>query len=218
MSGAGDSFITSFKFNNFTFKNIPFHNIEGTLKVNHELKGKFDFYFFEGKGTGSVEIKKMFEEPSLTVKFDVKDINFLSAAHHISEEMYISGFANVDGHFTFSKNQPEFEVTVYSVKKKGVKQVMNFGAVKVLMALGSGNPVKTMGGKDFSYAKLAGKVNLKNGFLIIDGLAGKKGRYQYLLKSGFGIGGINVFMDTSMNTIKLKDFQKRIRKALNVIK
>lgn len=108
------------------------------------------------------------------------------------------------------------EVTFRSVEKRGVKQILNFGAVKALTALATGNPVRSLGQRDFPYQKMAGRVSIRNGYLTIEGLAGRKGESGYLLKSRPFGQGINVLVHTKTNTIRLEDFRKRLARALPV--
>jgi len=95
-----------------------------------------------------------------------------------------------------------------------VKQALNFGAVKALTALATGHPIRSISRQDFSYQKMAGRVTIKNGYLTIEGLAGRKGESGYLLKSRPFGQGINVLVHTKTNTIRLEDFRKRIARAL----
>ncbi|MDX9799322.1 MAG: hypothetical protein RBT05_10750 [Bacteroidales bacterium] len=130
----------------------------------------------------------------------------------MNEEVYISGVMDIEGKGYYSNGSPVLELIFKTKKSKGVKQVMNFGAVKFISSLGGGNPIKSIGSANFRYNIISGKVRIKDGYLTIEGLAGKKGDKYFLVKSGL-FGGINISID-KRNTIKIEDLIRIITKQV----
>ncbi|MCD6408465.1 hypothetical protein J7L87_05385, partial [bacterium] len=154
----------------------------------------------------------------LNVKFDIEDFNIEKFVSSISDEIYISGVINVNGFLNFKDKDVEMETTIKSVRKRGVKQIMNFGAVKVLVAMSGGNPIKSIGSSNFYYSKIGIKITLKNNYLTLEGLAGEKKNVQYMIKKSFLRQGINLTIDKKSNTIEISHFMRRIKNAIRRIK
>ncbi|MCM8762174.1 MAG: hypothetical protein NC929_02490, partial [Candidatus Omnitrophica bacterium] len=102
-------------------------------------------------------------------------------------------------------------------KKKGVKQLMNFGAIKVIASLSGGSAIKSFGTSDFPYGMIAGSVVIHHRYLTIEGLAGRKGHQELLIKKGL-FKGINLFIDRRFNTIEIQDLRNRIIHAIETMK
>lgn len=103
---------------------------------------------------------------------------------------------------------------IKSVNKRGVKKIMNFGAVKFFTTLAGGNPIKTIGTSNFYYGKIGMKITLKNNRLTIEGLLGERNGQQYIIKGRFLRNSINLTIDKSSNTIRISDLKERIQKAI----
>lgn len=180
------------------------------------MEGKIDFSVYDGKGKISYLFKT---EPSfLNGKFYIKDFNIEKFVSSISDEIYISGIIDIRGFFNLKGKNVELETTIKSVKKKGVKQIMNFGAIKVLVAMSGGSPIKSIGSSNFYYSKIGIKINLKNNYLTLKGLAGEKKNVQYIIKKSFFRQGINLTIDKNSNTIEISHFIRRIKSAIRRIK
>ena len=154
----------------------------------------------------------------LNVKFEIEDFNIEKFVSSISDEIYISGVINVNGFLNFKGKDVEMETTIKSVRKRGVKQIMNFGAIKVLVAMSGGNPMKTIGSSNFYYSKIGIKITLKNNYLTLEGLAGERRNVQYMIKKSFLRQGINLTIDRNSNTIEISHFIRRIKDAIKRIK
>ena len=147
----------------------------------------------------------------------IKGINLSRLIHSLNEEIYISGILDAKGKGSFNKDEPEFDIVFMSRKKKGVGQVMNFGAIQVIASLSGSNPIKSFGTSDFPYGVIKGRVIIDNGYLTIEGLAGRKGHQDILIKKGT-FKGINLFIDRRFNTIKIEDIKHRITHAIETMK
>jgi len=129
----------------------------------------------------------------------------------------INGTVDATASVLVRRGDPVAELSFASVRKRGVKQALNFGAVKALMQL-TGNYGSAMSGiskADFNYSTLAGRVTYRDGYVTLEGLAGVKGPNQILLK-GPAVGqGINIFVNSTTNTIRLEDLRRRVENALS---
>jgi len=152
-----------------------------------------------------------------TGQYLIEGLNLLGVSQALNDQVFVSGILNISGSFLLAREEKFFETTFVSVDKKGIKQTLNFGAVRALTALATGNPIRSIGKQDFHYLKLAGRVTIKNGYITIEGLAGKKGENSYLLKGPIWGQGINVLVHTKTNTIRLEDFRKRLARAASNI-
>jgi hypothetical protein len=123
----------------------------------------------------------------------------------------------VDGNGVFTEKGPEIEVSFRSEPTRGVKQEMNFGAIRVIASLGGGSPIKAFGGSDFGYNLMAGRLTVKDNYLTIEGMAGRKGNQNFLIKGGL-FGGINLSIDSDSNTIRIEELKRRINTATQSIK
>lgn len=197
------------------FQKITAENLSGNF--NEELKGSANFTLYGGKGRLTYDVREEKDAFSTSFGFDVKSINLSGLVSDLSEEVYISGILDVDGKGAFTQEGPEVEVSFRSKPARGVKQAMNFGAVRVLATLGGGSPIKTFGSSDFRYNLIAGRLTVKNDYLTIEGLAGRKGDQNFLIRGGL-FGGINLSIDRDSNTIKIEELQRRITTATQSLK
>lgn len=161
-------------------------------------------------------IEEICAKPPVTFTMKIRDINLSRLVHSLNEEIYVSGILDSEGKGSLNKDEPQFDIVFSSRKKKGIKQVMNFGAIKVISSL-SGSPVKSFGRSDFPYGVIAGRAIINNGYLTIEGLAGKRGTQDILIKKGL-FKGINLFIDRRFNTIKIEDLRHRIMHAIETIR
>ena len=180
------------------------------------MLGKVDFSVYDGRGMVNYLIKT--EPFFLNAKFDIEDFNIEKFVSSISDEIYVSGVINVNGFLNFNGKDVEMETTIKSVRKRGVKQIMNFGAVKVLVAMSGGNLIKSIGSSNFYYSKIGVKITLKNNYLTLEGLAGKRRNVQYMIKKSFLRQGINLTIDRNSNTIEISHFIRRIKDAIKRVK
>ncbi|MCD6397333.1 MAG: hypothetical protein J7L71_07310, partial [Spirochaetaceae bacterium] len=132
----------------------------------------------------------------------------------LSKEIYISGIFNIDGNFKLEDKNYKLESKIFSVRKRRIKQIMNFGAVKFFTTLAGGNPIKMMGSSNFYYGKIGLKITAKNNRLTIEGLLGEKNGQQYIIKGRFLRSSINLAIDKGSNTINISDLKKRIKTAI----
>ncbi|MGC8977039.1 MAG: hypothetical protein ACP5OB_05385 [Candidatus Ratteibacteria bacterium] len=139
-------------------------------------------------------------------------------AFSFNDKIIISGLINLNGSFNISKKNREFETFFKSIKKKGIKQYMNFGAIAFISSLSGENPVKQLGSSNFYYRDICGKITLKNDRLTIEGLLGEKGENQYLITKPFLLPGINLFINKRNNTIEIKELINRVKLAIERIK
>jgi len=148
---------------------------------------------------------------------NIKGINLFCLVHSLNEDIYVSGILDIKGNGSLNKSEPDLDITFKSRKKNGVKQVMNFGAIKVIASLSSGSPIKSFGASDFPYSLIAGRAIIDNGYLTIKGLAGRKGEQEILIKRGL-FKGVNLFIDRDLNTIKIQDLKNSITNAIETMK
>jgi len=132
----------------------------------------------------------------------------------LSEQILVSGIVKLSLQGQLSGHDYQVILDFQSQPKLGVKQTLNFGAVKALAALGGGGTIRAIASADFHYQKIAGTISLKKGYLTVNGLAGSYQHYQYLVRSARFGQGINVLVDPQMNTIRLPYLLARIQDAI----
>ncbi|MCM8829880.1 MAG: hypothetical protein NC824_02650 [Candidatus Omnitrophica bacterium] len=214
------NFYIDLKENNFGADRISFYklsadNVKG--KFNDITQGYISFSFYGGNGSITYIIEEMCAKPPVSFKLGIKNINISRLVHALNEDIYVSGVIDAEGKGSINKPEPDLDITFKSRKKKGVKQVMNFGAIKVIASLSGGSAIKSFGTSDFPYGMIAGRAVIDNGYLTIEGLAGRKGHQELLIKKGM-FKGINLFIDRRFNTIEIQDLRDRIIHAIETIK
>ncbi|MCX7917596.1 MAG: hypothetical protein N2589_05660 [bacterium] len=125
---------------------------------------------------------------------------------------------NFEGTFYLKGEKFEIETIFNSVRVKGKKQFMNFGAIQVLSSLSGGNPIKYVGGSNFYYKDIKGKISIKDNHFTIEGLLGEKNGNQYLVIKPLLLPGINILVNKRNNTIKLDELINRVKLAIERIK
>jgi len=186
-------------------------------KLTDITQGYISFSFYGGNGLLTYDIEELCDKPPVSFKIRIKDINISRLVHALNEDIYVSGILDAEGNGSINKPEPDLEITFRSRKKKGVKQLMNFGAIKVIASLSGGSAIKSFGTSDFPYGMIAGRVTINNGYLTIEGLAGRKGHQEILIKKGL-FKGVNLFIDRRFNTINIQDLRKRIIHAIESMK
>lgn len=136
--------------------------------------------------------------------------------HDLNKDIYISGILDVYGKGFINEPGPDMEIVFRSVKKKGVDQMMNFGAISFIASFGGGNPIKAFGSSDLGYNTMAGRATINEGYLTIEGLAGQEGHRQFLIKGG-AFKGVNLSIDKDSNTIKIQSLKNQINEAIKRI-
>ncbi|MCX8082900.1 MAG: hypothetical protein N3D17_05850 [bacterium] len=197
-----------------SFYKLSAYDVIGTL--NDITYGDASFSFYGGKGSLKYRIEDLCAKPPVSFTANIRGINISPLVHSLNEDIYISGILDAEVRGSLNKDTPDIDVVFRSKKKRGIKQVMNFGAIKVISSL-SGSPIKSFGSSDFPYGVIAGRVTMNNGYLTIEGLAGRKGLHEILIKKGV-FKGINLFIDRRFNTIKIEDLQRRITHAVETMK
>ncbi|MCM8810198.1 MAG: hypothetical protein NC917_00910 [Candidatus Omnitrophica bacterium] len=125
---------------------------------------------------------------------------------------------NIKGQFNIGKGKFEIETFFNSVKKKGVKQLMNLGAIEILSSLSGGNPIKHFGTSNFYYKDIKGKILIKDNHFTIEGFIGEKDGNQYIITKPFLLPGINILINKNRNTIELDELINRVNLAIKRIK
>ncbi|MFN4226967.1 MAG: hypothetical protein ACK4F0_02350 [Candidatus Ratteibacteria bacterium] len=125
---------------------------------------------------------------------------------------------NIKGQFNIGKDKFEIETFFNSVRKKGVKQLMNFSAIEILSSLSGDNPIKHFGTSNFYYNEIKGKILIKDNYFTIEGLIGEKNGNQYIITKPFFLPGINILVNKNRNTIELNELINRINLAIERIK
>ncbi|MCM8770013.1 MAG: hypothetical protein NC911_10185 [Candidatus Omnitrophica bacterium] len=143
------------------------------------------------------------------------EVNLLKFFTAVNDQVIVSGIVKSQVEGKVSPGSFQLSLRIESVPARGVKQTLNFGAVKALTALGGGGTIRAITKSDFHYRKLAGRLTLADGYLTIEGLAGRHGHYQYFLQSSPWGQGINVFVDPEMNTIRLEYLLSRLQTAFS---
>jgi len=203
--------LNTFSADKARFNRFEISGIKGSF--DEEIKGSAVFLSYKGQGDIRYAAHDLFEDPSLSFDFKIEGLNLSDFVTSLSEDVYISGIMDVEGKGRLDKKGPAIEITFRSKKERGVKQVMNFGAVKVISSLGGGSPIKAIGSSNFAYSLIAGRATIKEGYLTIEGLAGERSGRQYLVRSGLW-GGINLTIDRETNTIKIDELVRIIRKQV----
>lgn len=148
----------------------------------------------------------------------INNINIKKLAFSFSEKILFEGLMDIKGEFNLGNGNFEIETVFNSVRKKGTKQFMNFGAIEILSALSGGNPIKMAGSSNFYYKEIKGKVTIKNNRFTIEGLLGEKNGNQYLITRPFLLPGINILINKKNNTIQLDELINRVNLAIERIK
>ncbi len=114
--------------------------------------------------------------------------------------------------------QPEsFDMTIESVKKRGIRQSISLKAVNNIAILAQGHPI-SLGGllpKEFSYQKIGIRCTLKNDIFIIHGLIKRDG-VEYLVKRR--LFGINIINRSPGQRVPFKEMLKRFKQILKEVK
>ncbi|MBN1444486.1 MAG: hypothetical protein JW957_00055 [Candidatus Omnitrophica bacterium] len=206
--------------NTFSADRIFFANLKAekiTGSFDDELKGKASFAMYEGTGAASYDIKEISPNPPVSYSVRVTDINITPLVQDLNRDIYISGIIDIDGKGFVNEPGPDMELVFRSKKKRGVEQLMNFGAISFIASFGGGNPIKAFGSSDLGYNMMAGRVTINEGYLTIEGLAGQDGHRQFLIRGGT-FGGVNLAIDKDSNTIKIQRLKNRIDEAIRRIK
>ena len=188
-------------------KKVKIEKINGYL--NSFKNGEINFLFYDGKGKINYSEEKVFKGD-----FFIDGLNIEKLVKELSKEIYISGIFNIDGNFELEDGNYKLESKIVSVRKRRIKQIMNFGAVKFFTTLAGGNPVRMVGSSNFYYGKMGLKIIVKNNRLTVEGLLGEKNGKQYIIKGRFLRSSINLSIDKSSNTINISDLKKRIKTAI----
>lgn len=198
------------------FQRLTAEDLSGNF--DEDIAGNVNLTLYGGKGNIRYNIKETDEGFVTSVSFSIKNLILSDLVRALSNnEVYISGILDVNGQGTFTGQGPEVTVVFRSKPVRGVKQVMNFSAIKVLASLGGGNPIKTFGSSNFGYKLIAGRVTIKENHLTLEGMAGEKGGQDLLVKGGF-FSGVNLSIDRNSNTIKIEEIKHRIDAALSMKK
>ncbi|HPP12095.1 MAG TPA: hypothetical protein PKW42_05115 [bacterium] len=196
--------------------NLRLSELSGQLhRLSGEYQGKFNCYFYQSRGIFDLFFNGDLLRPEISFEGLFPEINLKQLCHDLNDQVIVSGIVKTALQGKLSPGQHHLVVTFESLPRFGVKQTLNFGAVKALAALGGGGSVRAITGADFHYSKMAGSLSLINGYLTLEGLAGRHGQYQYLLRSRPLGQGINVFVDPGMNTIRLEYFLGRLQDAIS---
>ncbi|HNS31696.1 MAG TPA: hypothetical protein PKN36_01820 [bacterium] len=191
------------------YKMLSFSGIESNF--DGEMKGEGKFLFHRGRGSISYHFVNLFENPHISFQFSINDMDMASFVSSLNKDVYISGIMDIEGKGHIEGKSPFLEITFRSKGAKGMRQVMNFGAVKAISSIAGGSPVKSLGSSNFSYSRIAGKITIREGYLTLEGLAGESKGKQFLVKSGI-FGGINLAIDKDTNTIKIEELVRTINK------
>lgn len=182
---------------------------------NKNFQGNVNFIFYDGKGDIYLNIQNL---SSLNGNFLIENINLKKLCFSFNKKIVFEGLMNIKGEFNIEKDKFEIETIFNSVKKKGVKQFMNFGAIEILSSLSGGNPVKQFGTSNFYYKDIKGKISIKDNHFTIEGLLGEKNENQYLITKPFLLPGINILINKRNNTIQLDELINRVNVAIERIK
>lgn len=205
----------TFSAEKFSFANLKTEKISGNFDDN--LKGTAVFTLYEGQGSASYEIKELSAKPPVLYNAKVRDLNITPLVQDLNKDIYISGILDVDSKGFINEPGPDMEIVFRSKKKRGVKQLMNFGAISFIASFGGGSPIRTFGSSDLGYNTMAGRVTIDEGYLTIEGLAGKEGYKQFLIRGGF-FGGVNLSIDKDLNTIRIQSLKNQINEAIQRVK
>jgi len=201
------AFPGKFSCDDIYLKNLKIEKINGYL--NSFENGEINFLFYDGKGKIKYAGGKV-----LKGEFLIDGLNIGKLVKKLSKEIYISGIFNINGNFELGDGNYKLESKIVSVRKRRIKQIMNFGAVKFFTTLAGGNPIRMVGSSNFYYGKMGLKITAKNNRLTIEGLLGEKNGQQYIIKGRFLRSSINLAIDKSSNTINISDLKKRIKTAI----
>ena len=188
-------------------------NFRGTLEgMDPVFNVIFDLAHGKAVVDGTANISG--KNPEISCRFSFEGLDLLPLTRSLNENLGVSGLLRLSGNGTLRGKDIEGELSFSTEAKQGISQYFNFAAVKAVLALGGGNPVRSMAMADFSYRKAAGRITIKGGRLTVEGLAGKQGKDSFLVRGGFFGPTINILIDSGANTIRLDDFRKRIAHAI----
>ncbi|HOK56063.1 MAG TPA: hypothetical protein PKV21_03050 [bacterium] len=188
-------------------------NING--KFNKDLEGDIKFSFYKGKG--NIDIKNK-DFSYINGKLFIENLNLKKLAYSFNEKIVFEGLMNINGEFNIGKGKFEIDVTFNSVKKRGIKQFMNFGAIELIASLSGGNPIRMAGSSNFYYKDIKGRISIKDNRFTIEGLLGEKNGNQYLITKPFLLPGINILINKKSNTIEIHELINRVNLAIERIR
>ena len=167
-----------------SFRNFGMTGVNGHF--NNDLEGENLFSFYGGDGRINYSFSGNTDQASLSFSFRLENVDLSGFAASLNKDVYVSGRMDIEGSGNFSEGVRALEISFRSRRTRGVKQVMNFGAVKAISSLGGGNPVKAVGGSNFGYSLIAGRVTIRNEFLTVEGACrGEGGHAVYSQKRPF---------------------------------
>ncbi len=175
------------------------------------------FTLYGGKGIFTCDVEDEAEQFAAAFGFNVRGLALSEFVRALSNEVCISGILDIDGKGKLAGGGSEVAASFRSRPVRGVKQVMNFSAIRVLASMGGGNPIRVFGSSDFGYSLIAGRLTVKDNHLTIEGLAGEKGKQNLLIKGGV-FGGVNLSVDRTSNTIRIEEVKRRVEAATKSIK
>jgi len=152
----------------------------------------------------------------LAAEFRVAGADLEQLTSGMSENLSVTGLMDFEGTMLMRDRHFLLTVEFRSRKARARRQVFDVKAVKALMALGGGGGMK-VSQTEFAYTDIAGRVTVEDEYLIFEGLAGKEGEYEYLVRNRSPFPGVNVLVHTRTNTIRLADFARRISRAAEYI-
>ncbi len=198
--------------NLITSDSLKAYNLQAediTLQLDPQLDINGHFTFYEGQGHLSLDIGQFIEDSRTDLVFDIKGFNMNRLLADISEEIYISGFMDISGRLSLGEEEPRFNARFNSVRRRGVRQVMNFGAVKMIASIGGGGGVQ-IGRSNFGYSRIAGEIDIDRGYLTLKGNAGTRGDNEYIIRGGL-FGGINLSIHRDFRTISMSYLSERLK-------
>ncbi|MFH0797670.1 MAG: hypothetical protein V2A65_11590 [Candidatus Omnitrophota bacterium] len=177
-------------------------------------RASFSFYQAEGKGEVLGHRSEKGEQ-NISGRLSLEGLNLLPLSSLYGEGAQISGVANLGLDFqTRMENLKFLQAIIETVPAKGIRQYLDFRAVKALLALSTGSPPGYLVDKAYyGYRKLAARVTYQDRFLTIEGLAKKNRNKEYvLLGTPFGQ-TVNIAIDPRGNTVNLDDLKQRLGQA-----
>jgi hypothetical protein len=180
---------------------------QGTLTV-HAFGGRIDVSNIQGK-TPFSRLRKV----SMAVR--LRDINLEEASRSLQFGQMGGMIHGQIRDLTFCLGQPErFELEIWSVKKRGVRQYVNAEAVNNLSILSTGSALSLSKGflrffEYYPYAKLGIYCKLEHDLFTLRGTIHQKG-VEYLIRKG-GIRGIDVINQNPENRIRWRQMLGRLK-------
>lgn len=197
---------------------IDCNDIRGKIfRENEKYRGIINFSFYNG--TGKAQFMTTETNPlRIYAKAEISRIDFAKLVQSLNPEILITGLLNIVCFFEFGNKEYSLMAKIDNVVGRPFSQKLNIGAVKAIASLGSsnfaGNIGKQFGSGNFYYRKLSGVISIVNGYLTIEGTAGKAGENDYLVISEIFGSGINVLVDRNNNSIQIDDLKQRIGRAM----